>query len=158
MNNAGIGLFGEVAEVRAEDLDRMYAVNVRGTLLCCREALRLMIPARRGTIINISSVVGFKGYPNQSGYTATKHAVAGITRSLAAEAERHGIRVSMVLPGGVDTDMVRQARPDLDRSALMHPDDIAQAVAYLLSLSGRAAVDEIYIRRRTPAAPAARNR
>jgi 3-oxoacyl-[acyl-carrier protein] reductase len=149
VNNAGIGIFGEVAEASAADFDRMYQVNARGTFLCCREALKLMAPRRRGYIINLSSVMGFRGYPNQAGYVASKHAVTGLTKSLAVEAQPHGIRVSLISPGGVDTGMVAEARPDLDRSVLLEPDDIAQAVAYLLSLSDRAAVDEIYIRRRS---------
>ena len=108
-----------------------------------------MAPRRRGTILNISSVVGFRGYPNQSAYAASKHGLMGLTKSLAVEAQPHGIRVSAVLPGGVDTDMSRQSRPDLKADDLMQPEDIAQAVEFLLSLSDRAAVDEIYIRRRT---------
>jgi len=149
VNNAGIGLYGPVETFPVEDLDRLVAVNLRGTFLCCQEAMRLMIPAGAGYIINISSVVGFKGYPNQAGYTATKHAVMGLTKSLAVEAQAHGIRTSVILPGGVDTDMVRHARPDLDPASLLHPEDVAQVVLFLLSLSERAAVDQIYLRRRT---------
>jgi len=147
VNNAGVGFFGPLADMSVQDFDRTMEVNVRGTFLCCREAMRLMIPRKSGTIINIASVVGFRGYPNQSAYTASKHAVMGLTKSLAVEAQKHGIRVSAILPGGVDTDMVRASRPDLDPVELMHPADIAQAVLYLLSLSERAAVDQIYIRR-----------
>jgi NAD(P)-dependent dehydrogenase (short-subunit alcohol dehydrogenase family) len=147
VNNAGIGIYGPVVGFSASAVDRIMAVNVRGTFLCCREAMKLMIARREGYIINISSVVGFRGYPNQAAYTAAKHAVMGLTKSLAAEAQEHGIRVSAILPGGVDTEMIRRSRPDLDVSALMHPEDIAQSVMYLLSLSERAAVDEIYIRR-----------
>jgi len=149
VNNAGIGLYGPVETFPVEDLDRLVAVNLRGTFLCCQEAMQLMIPAGAGYIINISSVVGFKGYPNQAGYTATKHAVMGLTKSLAVEAQAHGIRTSVILPGGVDTDMVRHARPDLDPASLLHPEDVAQVVLFLLSLSERAAVDQIYLRRRT---------
>ena len=149
VNNAGIGLYGPVKDVPLEDLDRMVGVNLRGTFLCCQEAMRIMAPQKSGYIINISSVVGFKGYPKQAGYTATKHAVMGLTKSLAVEAQEHGIRTSAILPGGVDTAMVREARPDLDPAILLEPEDVAQAVLYLLSLSDRAAVDEIYIRRRT---------
>ena len=149
VNNAGIGRYAPVEEIEATAIDTVFGVNVRGTMLCCREALRLMQPRDRGTIINISSVVGFKGYPGQSVYTASKHAVMGFTKSLAAECGGCGIRVSAILPGGVDTDMVAEARPDLDRDALLHPDDVAQAVLYLLALSDRAAVDQIYLRRRS---------
>ena len=109
----------------------------------------MMTLRKSGYIINISSVVGLKGYPNQAAYTASKHGVVGLTKSLAVEAQEHGVRVSAILPGGVDTDLVGRARPDLDRSVLMQPEDIAQAVLFLLSLSDRCAIDQIYIRRRT---------
>jgi len=148
VNNAGIGLYGQVAEFTAEAFDKVLSVNLRGAFICCREAMRVMIPQRSGCIINVSSVVGIKGYPNQAAYTASKHGMVGLTKSLAAEAQPHGVRVSVVLPGGVDTDMVAKARPDLDRSVLLQPDDVADVVMFLLSLSDRAAIDEIYLRRR----------
>jgi 3-oxoacyl-[acyl-carrier protein] reductase len=107
-----------------------------------------MRPHNHGYIVNISSVVGFKGYPLQAAYTASKHAIMGMTKSIAAELKDSNIRISAILPGGVETAMLASARPDLVGTELLHPDDIAQAVIYLLSLSGRAAVDEIYIRRR----------
>jgi 3-oxoacyl-[acyl-carrier protein] reductase len=151
VNNAGLGLFGALSDFTAEDFDRLVAVNLKAVFLCCREAMRLMIGRRSGYIINISSVVGFKGYPDQAVYTATKHGVMGITKSLAVEAQPHGIRVSVVLPGGVDTEMSALARPDLDRSCLLQPEDIGRTVLFLLSLSPRAAIDQIYIRRRNSA-------
>jgi 3-oxoacyl-[acyl-carrier protein] reductase len=149
VNNAGIGRYAPVAEAKLEDIEAVLDVNLKGTFLCCREAMKLMIPEKSGYIINISSVVGFKGYTGQGAYTASKHGVMGLTKTLAAEAAEYGIRVSAVLPGGVDTEMVAHARPDLDRSILLQPEDVAQSVMYLLSLSDKAAVDQIYIRRRT---------
>ena len=151
VNNAGLGISGPVAEFPEESLDQLLAVNVKGLFLCCQQAMRLMIPAHQGYIINISSVVGFKGYANQAAYAASKHAVMGITKSLAVEAQPHGIRVSAILPGAVDTGLMEALRPDLDRSALMKPGDVAAAVRFLLSLSDTAAIDEIYIRRRSSA-------
>ncbi|NIA07936.1 MAG: SDR family NAD(P)-dependent oxidoreductase [Actinobacteria bacterium] len=149
INCAGIGRFGALQDFSTQDFDTILAVNLRGTFLCCREAMRIMAAENAGFIINISSVVGIKGYPNQAAYTASKHGVVGLTKSLAIEAQEHNVRVSVILPGGVDTELVAQARPDLDRSILMHPEDISQAVLYLLSLSDRAHVDQIYIRRRS---------
>lgn len=148
INNAAIGRYGPFQNFTTSDLDDLIAVNMRGTFICCREALQRMIPQRSGYIINISSVVGFKGYENQGAYTATKHAVVGMTKTLALEAQKYNIRASVIHPGGVDTHLASEARPDLERSILMQPEDIAQAVLFLLSLSERAAVDEIYIRRR----------
>ena len=82
VNNAGLGIYGEVMDFDVEDFDRVMAVNLRGTFLCSREAMRMMTPQKSGYIINISSVVGIKGYPNQSAYTANKHGVMGLTKSL----------------------------------------------------------------------------
>jgi 3-oxoacyl-[acyl-carrier protein] reductase len=147
VNNAGIGLFGPLADFSTEAFDRIMQVNLRGTFLCCREAVKLMIPQQGGYIINISSVVGVKGYANQSAYSASKHGIMGMSKALAKEAQPHGIRVSAILPGGVDTDLVGDARPDLNRAELIAPEDVAAAVLFLLTLSDRAAVDQILIRR-----------
>jgi 3-oxoacyl-[acyl-carrier protein] reductase len=151
VNNAGLGICGPMVEFPEQSLDLLLAVNVKGLFLCCQQAMRLMVPAHQGYIINISSVVGFKGYANQAAYTASKHAVMGITKSLAVEAQPYGIRVSAILPGAVDTDLMQALRPDLDKALLMKPQDVADAVMFLLSLSETAAVDEIYIRRRSSA-------
>jgi 3-oxoacyl-[acyl-carrier protein] reductase len=149
VNNAGIGLWGKLVDFSMKDFDKIMSVNVRGLYLCCQQAMKMMIPQHKGFIINMSSVVGFKGYPKQSAYTASKHAVMGITKSLAVEAQENNICVSAILPGGVNTDFIGDARPDLDRSILIPPEDIAKTVLYLLSLSDRTMVDQIYIRRRT---------
>jgi 3-oxoacyl-[acyl-carrier protein] reductase len=147
INNAGVGIYGPLVDFTSADFDTVMQVNAKAAFLCCQQALRLMIPRKSGYIINISSVVGFKGYPNQAAYTASKHAILGLTKSLAAEVQEHGIRVSAILPGGVNTQLIAKARPDLDPKILLQPEDIAQAVLYLLSLSEHAAVDQIYIRR-----------
>ncbi len=147
INNAGAVKSGNIIDFSIDDFDMLVDINLRAAYLCCQQALKIMIPAGKGYIINISSVVGFKGYPQQTAYTATKHGVLGLTKALAAEVAEHGIRVSVILPGGVDTDLIREARPDLDPSVLMQPEDIADTVLYLLELSERAMVDQIYIRR-----------
>jgi len=149
INNAAMGLYGRLEDFAMKDLDKIYKVNVRALYMCCQQALKMMIPSRSGHIINISSVVGFKGYPNMSAYTASKHAVTGISKSLAAEVQEYGINVSIISPGGVDTEFATQARPDLDTSILIPPSDISKTVIYLLTLSNRSMVDEIYIRRST---------
>jgi NAD(P)-dependent dehydrogenase (short-subunit alcohol dehydrogenase family) len=151
VNNAGQGIIGPVADLPVSALDTMLAVNVRGLYLFCQKALQVMIPARSGYIVNIASVAGFRVYAGQGAYAASKHAVMGITKGLAVEGQPHGIRVSAVLPGAVDTALMTSMRPDLDKSQLMRPEDVADAVLYLLSLSETCAVDEIYIRRRSSA-------
>lgn len=149
VNNAGYGIWGKLIDLSIEDFDRIMKINLRGTYICCQEAMKIMISARSGYIINISSAQGFKAYAEQSAYAASKHGVMGFTKSLAAEAQEYNIRVSAILSGAVDTDMITEARPNLDRSVLIHPEDIAKTVLYMLSLSDRAMVDQVYIRRMT---------
>jgi 3-oxoacyl-[acyl-carrier protein] reductase len=147
INNAGIGIFGSVEGFSAEDWDKVVAVNLRSAFLCSREAVGRMRRAGGGYIVNIASVVGLKGYVNQGAYTASKHGIVGLTKTLAAEVQDQGIKVSVICPGGVDTELIGQARPDLDRTVLMQPEDIARTVLFLLSLPPRATVDIISIRR-----------
>lgn len=147
INNASIGIFGKFVDFAIEDFDKIMSVNLRSVYLCCQQALKIMIPHKSGYIINIASVQGIKAYPNHSAYAVSKHGVMGLTKALAIEAKEHGIRVSVILPGGVDTDFIRAARPDLDVSELMHPEDIARTVLFLFSLSDRAMVDQIVVRR-----------
>jgi 3-oxoacyl-[acyl-carrier protein] reductase len=149
VHNAGVGYFEDLADFPMDKFDEIFRVNMRGTFLCCKHAMKLMIPARTGYIINVSSMQGIKGYPKQSAYAATKHGIMGMTKSLSAEAQKHNIRVSVILPGAVDTELITDARPELDRSLLIHPEDISKAVLFLLSLSGRAMVDMLVIRRST---------
>jgi 3-oxoacyl-[acyl-carrier protein] reductase len=85
INNAATLITGKLVDFSLEDYDKMMQTNLRGLYICCQQALKIMLPQKSGYIINISSVVGFKGYAEQSAYTASKHGVMGITKSLAAE-------------------------------------------------------------------------
>jgi len=148
INNAATIATGRLVDFPIEDFDKMVQTNLRGLYLCCQQALKIMLPQKSGYIINISSVAGIKGYEGQSAYTACKHGVIGITKSLAAEVYRDGIFVSAILPGGVDTELAWYARPDIDRSKLISTQDISETVLYLLHLSDTAWVDQIYIHRK----------
>jgi 3-oxoacyl-[acyl-carrier protein] reductase len=147
VNNAGIGSFGPLAETTTEQWDRIMAVNARGPFLTCREAIPYLRRQPRSFIINIASVVAVKGYVNQTAYAASKHALLGMSKALAKEIQGDGIRVHVICPGGVDTELAGQARPDLDRSVLIQPDEIADLVIYLVTRQGNAVVDEIHVRR-----------
>ncbi len=147
INNAGITHSAPLEATRTEDLDRCWAVNARAPFILCREALPLLRQAPAGFIVNISSVVGVKGYPLQSAYTASKHALRGMTIALAEELRGTNIRVHVVCPGAVDTGMVGNVRPDIRQEDLIRPDEIAELVLYLVTRSGNAVVDELHIRR-----------
>jgi len=147
VNCAGIGVFGPVAKTSTVDWDRVMAVNARGPFLMCREAMPLLARDGQACILNVASVVGVKGYVNQGAYTASKHALLGLTKVLAQELQPEGIRVHALCPGGVDTDLVTRARPDLDTSVLMTPEEVAQIAMFLINQPGNAVVDQINVRR-----------
>ncbi len=147
VNNAAIGVFGPLVEATADQWDQVMAVNARGPFLMCREAIPYLKQQERSFIINISSAVGIKGYPNQALYTASKHALMGMTKALAREVHQDGIRVHALCPGGVDTQLIGNARPDLDQSVLMQPQEIADIVLFLVTRQGNAVIDEIQVRR-----------
>ncbi|MBI1375156.1 MAG: SDR family NAD(P)-dependent oxidoreductase [Phycisphaera sp.] len=148
INNAGLGVFAPFVDTTVDDFDRIMAVNARGTFLVCRESIPHLKARDVSWVINIASVVGVKGYANQAAYTASKHAVMGLTKVLARELQDDGVRVHAICPGGVHTEMVAAARPDLDTSVLMTPEEIADAVLFLVSHRGNAVIDEIHLRRR----------
>jgi 3-oxoacyl-[acyl-carrier protein] reductase len=149
VNNAGMGTFGPLEQMTVEQWDRMMAVNARGPFILCREALPHLRRRERAFIVNISSVTGLKGYPGQAGYGASKHALMGMTKTLARELQGGHIRVHALCPGSVDTELIGQARPDLDRSLLMKPEEIADIVLFLVTRRGNAMIDQIEVHRAT---------
>ena len=145
--NAGVADAAPVEETSDELMARMLQVNAQGTFACCRAAYGHMKQRQRGSIITIGSVVSHKGYAQQAAYGASKHAIRGFTKALCVEAQEYGVRVACVMPGGVATEMVQATRPDLDFSKMILPQDVAEAVAYLVGLPKRIAIDELCLRR-----------
>ena len=148
INNAAVTKTGKLIDFCCSDYDKIMNINLKAVYLCCQQALRIMVPQKSGVILNISSNIVYKGYPYQAIYCASKSGVLGLTRSIANEYQKEGILASVIHPGAVDTGMIAQARPDIEKSLLMLPKDVTDTVLYLLSLSDRAWVDEIVIRRR----------
>jgi len=147
INNAGVTHSAKLEDTSTKDWDRCQQINSRAPFILCREALPLLKNAERAYIINIASVVGVKAYPLQSAYTASKHALRGMTMALAEEMRGTNIRVHLLCPGGVDTELVTKVRPDIKKQDLMQPEEIAELVLYLLTHKGNAVVDELHIRR-----------
>ncbi len=106
-NNAGIeGKIAPLAEQTIENFDAILSVNLRGTFLCLQAEIRQMLSNGGGAIVNLASVAGLIGFPGLSPYTASKHAVNGLTKNAALEYGKQGIRVNSVCPGGIDTRML----------------------------------------------------
>lgn len=147
INNAGITHSAKLQETLTEDYDRCMSINARAPFIICREALPLLKKAESAYIINIASVVGVKAYALQSAYTASKHALRGMTMALAEELKGSNIRVHLLCPGGVDTELVTKVRPDIKQQDLMQPEEIAELVLYLVTHKGNAVIDELHIRR-----------
>jgi len=147
VNNAGFGIYGPMEASRTEEWDAVMAVNARGPYVLCRESIPHLREHPVSFIVNIGSVVSVKGYAEQAIYTASKHALHGMSKAFAREAQVDNIRVHAICPGGVDTELVSQARPDLDRSELMQPDEIADIVLFLVTRRGNAVIDEVRVRR-----------
>lgn len=147
INNAGVAMNQEFINTSLELFDKIMNVNVRVPYLLTQKALPYLKKSDRASIINLSSVVAHAGYAEQSAYVASKHALLGFTKALAAEVYKDGIRVHAISPGGVYTDMVKVSRPDLTPDGMIMPTDIADIAMFLLKNRGNAVVDEIIVHR-----------
>jgi NAD(P)-dependent dehydrogenase (short-subunit alcohol dehydrogenase family) len=144
-NNAGIEIEkGRLSEGSEAEFDAIMGVNVKGVWLCMKYQLPLMLAQGGGAIVNTASVAGLGAAPKMSIYSASKHAVIGLTKSAAIEYAKKRIRVNAVCPAVIDTDMFRRAHEadprKADFAATMHPvgrigtvEEIASAVLYLCS-------------------------
>jgi NAD(P)-dependent dehydrogenase (short-subunit alcohol dehydrogenase family) len=144
VNNAGTeGGPGPLTEQTAETYAAIFETNVLGTMLSMKHELRVMQPQGTGSIINLSSTMGQRGAPGAALYTASKHAVEGLTKVAALEGAAFGVRVNAVAPGPIDTEMLDRFTGNADRKAGLiagvplkragKPDEIAQAITYLAS-------------------------
>jgi NAD(P)-dependent dehydrogenase (short-subunit alcohol dehydrogenase family) len=144
VNNAGTeGTPGPVTAQTAESYAATFDTNVLGVLLCMKHELRVMQSQGFGSIVNISSTMGSRGAPNASLYTASKHAVEGLTKSGALEAAAFGVRVNAVAPGPVETAMLDRFTGSADRKAGLvagiplrrtgRPEELADAILFVAS-------------------------
>lgn len=147
INNAGVAQSTEIEDISKESFDKIMGINFRAPFMLTQKCLPILKKSDRASIINIASVVAHAGYPLQSVYTASKHALLGFTKSLAQEVFEDGIRVHAISPGGVYTDMIKVSRPDLTGEGMIMPEDIADTVMFLLKNRTNAVIDEILLHR-----------
>jgi 3-oxoacyl-[acyl-carrier protein] reductase len=145
VNNAGVGGFGgPLHQLPPEAWEQVLNTNLRGVYYCIRAFAPLMIRARTGHIINISSLAGKNALPNGAAYAASKWGLNGLSYSVAEELRVHNIRVSVVCPGSVDTELTPHAGKD--KSKMLRPEDVAHTVAMLVTQAPQSFVSEILLR------------
>ena len=132
VNNAGWGKTATVVDSRVEDWDRTLQINLRAPMVLTRLVLPGMIAKKSGAVVNIGSISSKAGTANTSAYSASKFGMLGFTQSLFEEVREYGIKVSIILPGFVDTPLI-PLNKRLDRGKMIQPRDIAGAVIYVLS-------------------------
>jgi NADP-dependent 3-hydroxy acid dehydrogenase YdfG len=160
VNNAGLMLLGPVVGADAEDWDRMIAVNVQGLLHTTHAALPHLLkaaeegPRRVADIVNISSIAGRVAWNGYGVYNLTKFGVNGFTESLRQEVTQRHVRVGVLEPGGVDTELGSHNKPEIqgamitpfyDTTEVLTPDDIADGVAYMVTRPRHASIGELWI-------------
>jgi NAD(P)-dependent dehydrogenase (short-subunit alcohol dehydrogenase family) len=145
VNNAGVGGFNEpLHDLAPDDWDRILNTNLRGVYYSIHAFAPLMIRAYCGHIINISSLAGKNALPNGAAYAASKWGLNGLTYSVAEELRGHNIRVSVVCPGSVNTELSPHAGKD--KNKMLQSDDVAHAVAMLVTQAPQSFVSEILLR------------
>ncbi len=141
VNNAGITKDQLILRMKTEDFDSVINTNLKGTFLLCRALSKSMLKARKGSIVNITSVIGLTGNPGQSNYAASKAGTIGFSKSLAQELGSRGIRVNCVAPGFISTEMTEDLNEEQKKKILEkiplgsigNVQDVACAVRFLLS-------------------------
>jgi NAD(P)-dependent dehydrogenase (short-subunit alcohol dehydrogenase family) len=145
VNNAGIGGFGgPLHQVAPDEWERILNTNLRGVYYMIRAFAPMMIQAKRGHIINISSLAGKNALPNGAAYAASKWGLNGLTYSVAEELRTHNIRVSVVCPGSVDTSLSPHAGKD--KNKMLQPEDVAHSVEMLVTQAPQSFISEVLLR------------
>lgn len=148
VNNAGVITKKPLTKMTPAEWHEMFDVNVNAIFHVTRNLLPGMIDRRRGHIVNIASIAGRSAFPGGTGYVATKHAVLGFSESLMLEVREFGVKVSVVMPGSVATDMLVGDNPD--QSWMLKPADVADVVADILDRPSHALVYQVEVRASNP--------
>lgn len=147
VNNAGLARHKPIDQITAEDVDLVIDVNLKGTIYGSKAAMQKMKMVGRGHIVNIISTASLRGVPTESVYCSAKWGVRGFTQALQEEGAAAGIRVTAVLPGGVETGFWKDAREGgTEMQNFLKPTDVAGAVMQCLGTSGQCVMREIVVR------------
>ncbi|HTL97035.1 MAG TPA: SDR family NAD(P)-dependent oxidoreductase [Gemmatimonadaceae bacterium] len=144
VNNAGLGIMKPIAEMSVEEWRRQVSVNLDGMFYVTRALLPGMITRQRGYVVNIGSLAGRNSFVGGACYSATKHAVIGFSESLMLEVRDAGVRVTVIMPGSVDTEFSGHAAGNAPWK--LTPADVAESVWYVVSQPDRALVSRVEMR------------
>jgi 3-oxoacyl-[acyl-carrier protein] reductase len=147
VNNAGVVAGGRLADTSTKKFDEVLNTNLRGTFFCCRAGFQQMKKQGGGLIINISSIAGIQAWAGTSTYSASKHGIMALTKSLADEGRALNIKVSAICPGMVADDLVDASSEDIIKSEKINPFDIAETAIYLATLGLHTVVHQIVLDR-----------
>jgi 3-oxoacyl-[acyl-carrier protein] reductase len=147
INNAGIFGGGRLADTDTKTFDDVIATNLRGTFLCCRAGFQQMKQQRGGLIMNMSSVAGVQAWKGTGTYSASKHGIMALTKSLADEGRAFNIKVSAICPAGVADELVDASPEEILLNEKIDPYDIAETAIYLARLGPQAVVHQIVVDR-----------
>ncbi len=145
INNAGWGKTVPIVKAKVEDWDRTFQVNLRAPMVLSKLVLPTLIRKGGGAIVNISSVAGKSGQSSAAAYSASKAGLISFTESVYEEVREYGIRVAVILPGFVDTELIPPTRR-LNRNKMIRPEDVAQAVLFVLTAPPSSCPVEITVR------------
>lgn len=147
VNNAGLARHRWIPDYTEAEIDLMLDVNLKGTILGSQAALRAMIPQKRGHIINVISTASLRGIPSETVYCAAKWGVRGFTQGLAEEAAAHRIRVTAILPGGVDTAFWTDAsNRQAPTQLFLKPEHIANGIVSCIEMDDFCVPRELVLR------------
>jgi NAD(P)-dependent dehydrogenase (short-subunit alcohol dehydrogenase family) len=145
VNNAGVGSFsGPLHEMTPQTWEKILNTNLRGVFYCIRGFAPMMIRAKSGHIINISSLAGKNPVPNGAAYAASKWGLNGLSYSVAEELRGYNVRVSVVCPGSVDTELSPHTGKDVGK--MLKPEDVAHVVGMLVTQAPQSFVSEVLLR------------
>jgi NADP-dependent 3-hydroxy acid dehydrogenase YdfG len=144
VNNAGFGSFAPVVETTLEAWKQMLDVNLTGSFLCARAVLPAMLERGEGAIVNICSDVSRRVFPGGGAYCASKYGQYALSLALSAEVRQQGVRVGAVLPGMVASEF-GGGKPAERESWILQPQDIAEAVLFMVTRPAHAVVDELTV-------------
>lgn len=150
VNNAGAMILRSIAETSLDEWNQVMSANLLGAFLCSRAVLPSMMRRKTGRIINVGSMAGRRGYPEQGVYCASKHGLYGLSKVLSIEGQPYGIRVNVVSPGGVLTEFSQDLLASRDPSEAeewMTAEEVAAAIYYIAAQEGPATTDDLVLRR-----------